>query len=397
MAGLGAASQAGGSGGGVASSVVISSGVLTSITDPVSVTGIFFQPTQPISAASLPLPTNAATDAKQDTGNVSLGSIDVKTPALGQALAAGSVPVVLTAAQLTTLTPLSSMTVTQGTGTNLHTVVDSGTISTITNVVHVDDNGGNISIDDGGNSITVDYAVTGSGNSTGALRVELANNGTGVIATLGTITNVVHIDDNAGNLSIDDGGNSITVDYAVTGSGNSTGALRVELANNGTGVIATVGTITNVVHVDDNGGSLTVDNNGTFVVQADTELPIGTLLADATVNPTTPVVGVMNEIYNGATWDLMRGVTNSTNSTGTGIQAVGLVAQLDDTNTSTVAEDQFANLRLTPKRALLIESENDGYQRRLDEANFLENLKTDINTIVGSESENSQRMGYEIR
>lgn len=46
-----------------------------------------------------------ATAAKQDTGNTSIASIDTKIPALGQALAAASVPIVLTAAQLTTLTP----------------------------------------------------------------------------------------------------------------------------------------------------------------------------------------------------------------------------------------------------------------------------------------------------
>lgn len=67
--------------------------------------------TQPISAASLPLPSGASTSALQTTGNTSLSSIDTKTPALGQALAAASVPVVLTAAQLSTLTPLSSVSV----------------------------------------------------------------------------------------------------------------------------------------------------------------------------------------------------------------------------------------------------------------------------------------------
>lgn len=75
--------------------------------------------TQPISAASLPLPSGASTSALQTTGNASLSSIDTKTPALGQALAAASVPVVLTAAQLTTLTPVS--TVTSNAGTNLNT------------------------------------------------------------------------------------------------------------------------------------------------------------------------------------------------------------------------------------------------------------------------------------
>ncbi len=63
-----------------------------------------------ITAASLPLPSGAATSAKQDTGNTSLSSIDGKVPALGQALAASSVPVVLTAAQISTLTPPAAIT-----------------------------------------------------------------------------------------------------------------------------------------------------------------------------------------------------------------------------------------------------------------------------------------------
>lgn len=56
------------------------------------------------------LPTGASTSAKQDTGNTSVASIDTKTPALGQALAATSSPVVLTAAQVTTLTPPAAIT-----------------------------------------------------------------------------------------------------------------------------------------------------------------------------------------------------------------------------------------------------------------------------------------------
>lgn len=60
-----------------------------------------------------PLPvtiSGVATSAKQDTGNTSIASVDTKTPALGQALAASSVPVVLTAAQITTLTPPAAIT-----------------------------------------------------------------------------------------------------------------------------------------------------------------------------------------------------------------------------------------------------------------------------------------------
>lgn len=61
----------------------------------------------PISAASLPLPSGAATE----TGH--LAAIDTSTakiPSQGQALAAASMPVVLTAAQITTLTPPAAIT-----------------------------------------------------------------------------------------------------------------------------------------------------------------------------------------------------------------------------------------------------------------------------------------------
>lgn len=57
------------------------------------------------------LPSGASTSSLQTTGNTSLASIDSKTPSLGQQLAAASSPVVLTAAQLSTLTPLSSISV----------------------------------------------------------------------------------------------------------------------------------------------------------------------------------------------------------------------------------------------------------------------------------------------
>jgi hypothetical protein len=53
-------------------------GTVTSITNPVAVTGTFFQATQPVSAVSLPLPTGASTSANQTTANASLSSIDSK-------------------------------------------------------------------------------------------------------------------------------------------------------------------------------------------------------------------------------------------------------------------------------------------------------------------------------
>lgn len=60
-------------------------------------------------SGTISLPTGAATSALQTTGNTSLSSIDTKTPALGQAVAGSSSPVVLPAAQITTLTPTSTV------------------------------------------------------------------------------------------------------------------------------------------------------------------------------------------------------------------------------------------------------------------------------------------------
>lgn len=59
---------------------------------PLSVTGTFYQATQPISAASLPLPSGAATET-------TLAALNTKTPALGQATMANSSPVVIASNQ----------------------------------------------------------------------------------------------------------------------------------------------------------------------------------------------------------------------------------------------------------------------------------------------------------
>jgi hypothetical protein len=85
----------------------IAGGVAQTITGTVTAnagTGTFA-----VSATTLPLPTGASTAALQTTGNTTLSTINNKLPVLGQALATGSIPVVLTAAQLSTLTPLTSV------------------------------------------------------------------------------------------------------------------------------------------------------------------------------------------------------------------------------------------------------------------------------------------------
>lgn len=85
-----------------------------------------------VTAAALPLPTGAATET-------TVSSINAKTPALGQALAAASVPIVLTAEQLTTLTPLTTLpnVTTLGSITNT-VVIKADTAGNQTNALKVD-------------------------------------------------------------------------------------------------------------------------------------------------------------------------------------------------------------------------------------------------------------------
>lgn len=88
--------------------VVLTAAQLSTLTPPAAITGY-------------------ATSAKQDTGNTSVASIDTKTPALGQALAAASVPVILPAATITTLTPPAAITgfATSAKQDTLQTAVDA--------------------------------------------------------------------------------------------------------------------------------------------------------------------------------------------------------------------------------------------------------------------------------
>jgi hypothetical protein len=81
--------------------------------------------TQPISGT---VTATVASTTVTNTVAENLTQVGGSTIALGQALAAASLPVVLTAAQISTLTPLSTVTVIQPTAANLNATV-SGTIT----------------------------------------------------------------------------------------------------------------------------------------------------------------------------------------------------------------------------------------------------------------------------
>lgn len=273
--------------------------------------------TQPVSAASLPLPSGAATSAAQTTGNASLSSIDGKTPALGQAAMAASVPVAIASNQgaIPITDNSGSLTVDNG-GTFAVQAAQSGTWN-ITNV------SGTVSLPTGAATAAKQPALGTAGTpssdvitvqgaaSMTALKVDgsavtqpvsgtvTANigttNGLALDATLTGGTQKTKIVDGSGNVigatsnaldvNIKSGassGTQYTEDAAAAADPIGTALIMVR-ADSPAAVTSADGDnvaarATNkgelyVKHIDaipvtDNSGSLTVDNGGTFPVQA---------------------------------------------------------------------------------------------------------------------------------
>jgi hypothetical protein len=256
--------------------------------------------TQPVSAASLPLPSGASTSANQTT---IIGHLD-------------GVEGLLTAIDADT----GTLAVTGGgvEASALRVTIASDS----TGVVSVDDNGSTLSIDDGGGTITVDgtVAISGTvtvdselpsaaaladntanptttsvgtfphwfdgttwdralGNATDGLLVNLGTNND--VTVTGTVTANAGTNLNTSALALETGGNLAAaatslalIDNAVSGSGFNITQLAGAAVPIGAGLEATALRVTlatdstGLVSVDDNGGSLTVDNAGTFAVQA---------------------------------------------------------------------------------------------------------------------------------
>lgn len=102
-----------------------------------------------------------------------------------------------------------------------------------------------------------------------------------------------------------------------------------------------------------------VTTSGT--VTADTELNAAAALADAaSATVSTATVGAVPLLMNATTLDRARAVINTLDSVGTGIAAAGIVGQLDDVSTTAVTENQFAPVRISTRRALLVEGVASG-------------------------------------
>jgi hypothetical protein len=218
-----------------------------------------------------------ATDTNTGTIAGDTTSIDGKVPSLGQALAASSVPVVLTADQITTLTPPAAITGFATSAKQLadnHQVTVSNTSLAVTGTVTANLSATDNTVLDNIDTNTDFGGVVGAGAAATALRVHLsdealaalenitvvssgtvtANAGTNLNTsllatevTLGTVHGHVDSIDSkmvsgtdigdvtinnssgASAVPIQDGGNTITVDGAVTTSGTVTEASAADI------------------------------------------------------------------------------------------------------------------------------------------------------------------------
>lgn len=223
-----------------------------------------------------------------------------------------------------------NVTVIQGTGTNLHVVLDAASAAfgklaandgvDIGDVTINNASGGSaVNIQDGGNSITIDGTITANAGS-GTFTISGAVTNT-VLSVVGggaeaTAQRVTIANDSTGLLSVDDNGSSLTVDGTVS---LGAGAASIGILGANSGVDIGDVTINNAsggsaVNIQDGGNSITIDGtvaiSGTVTV--DTELPAAAALADATVNPTTPSVGSLTMIFDPVAnvWNRARGEVN---------------------------------------------------------------------------------------
>lgn len=247
----------------------------------------------PVSAASLPLPSGAATAAKQPAlgtagsaaadvltvqGVASMTALKVDGSAVTQPVSAVSLPLPSGAATAAKQPAL---------GTAGSAAVDVLSMQGVSGGVV-------LPVSDGGGSLTVDgtvIATLDSATQAGAtVRTADYDSGAGTVTTAmqgialpasggpvagGTSTNPLRVDPTGTTAQpITDNSGSLTVDNA--------GTFATQAAQSGTWNVGTVTTVTNVVHVDDNSGALTVDNGGTFATQDSEKIVDNAAFTDGT-------------------------------------------------------------------------------------------------------------------
>ena len=96
-----------------------------------------------------------------------------------------------------------------------------------------------------------------------------------------------------------------------------------------------------------------------LVASTGTAVGVNTMAADGLASSTVSLATFsFSYNFNGTTFDRGRSIINGTDSVGTGIQAVGLVAQFDNTSPTAITENQFGNVRMAADRSLHVKETN---------------------------------------
>lgn len=112
------------------------------------------------------------------------------------------------------------------------------------------------------------------------------------------------------------------------------------------------------VNIQDGGNTITVDGTISATIGDGSNVPeVTTAGTDGSTNSKNGIaVYARTQLFNASTWDRLRSIINANNSTGTGIIAAGLIAQLDNISPTTITENQFGNLRMSDERSLHVET-----------------------------------------
>lgn len=275
-------------------------------------------------SGTVSLPTGASTSAKQPSlGTAGTPSSDVITVQGITSMTALKVDGSAVTQPISGSVSVSNFPATQA-------VSGTVTANAGTGTMNVSVQNASIPVTDNGGSLTVDGTVNAAQSGTWNVGLNAGSNAIGSITntsfavTQATAANLnanvtvqnasIPVTDNAGSLTVDNNGT-----FAVQASQSGTWTLGANSGvdigdvtiNNGSGV--------NAVNIQDGGNTITIDGT------VDTELPAAAALADGAANPTTPTIGAAGLVYNGATWDRTEGASTLDGNgatTYTGVMAV---------------------------------------------------------------------------
>jgi hypothetical protein len=214
----------------------------------------------------------------------------------------------------------------------------SGSVS-VSNLPATQPVSGTVTVQDGGGSLTVDGTVGVSGTVTvdgsGTIQPVSASSlplPTGAatsakqpsIGTAGTPSaDVISVQGVTGGKEVPISGSVSVTGTPTVGISGSSNTVKVDAGTAGTpagSVVSVQGVASGTAVVTEGRGTAGTATGGVFTVQGvtggtdlnvNTELPAAAALADGASNPTTPTAGAGNLVYNGTTWDRLRGDTTN--------------------------------------------------------------------------------------